>query len=176
MAVVFELVVNFGRDESAVAAANDELERHSVVEVRGTQLRLTPPRVARFRDGEELTYIEFAVHPRGVGYPSSAPELPFAARDLSDAEISGIGEHLYELLTRFHDYEAAIVGWDPEEHVDVSQLESWLDPECPDGDINKLHGLVLADHLIERWQPQGFVAFDAGHSWLPYRGSSNAFR
>ena len=39
VAIIFELVVNFGRDEDAVAAATDELEQHPSVEARGMQLR-----------------------------------------------------------------------------------------------------------------------------------------
>jgi hypothetical protein len=43
MAIVFELVVNFGRDEEAVAAATGELDRHPQIELRDTPLRSRLP-------------------------------------------------------------------------------------------------------------------------------------
>jgi len=170
VAVIFELVVNFGRDEDAVAAATHELEQHPTVEVRGVQLPVTPPFVTRIHSDEELAYIEFSVYPRGIGYGSPIPHPPIDVRDLRNDEIGAVGEELYELLRRFHGYETAMVGWDPEYCVDVRELESdWL----PDGTIYKLHGLVLSDALIERWRPEGFVPFAPGFSWLPYRGTPN---
>lgn len=170
MAVIFELVVNFGRDEEALTAATGELERQSSIEVRGVQVPVTPPSVTRFRSGDELVYIEFSVHPHGIGYARPDPHLPFETRDLGSEELSAAGEHLYGLLRTFHGYEAAIVGWDPESAVDFEQLQSeWL----PDGSISGLHGLVLSDKLVEGWQPKGFVPFAAGYSWLPYRGTPN---
>ena len=43
MAIIFELVVNFGLDDDAVADATEELDRKPTVEVRGVQLPVTPP-------------------------------------------------------------------------------------------------------------------------------------
>lgn len=99
---MFELVVNFGQDELAVSSAEEELERHPPVEVRGTPLPLTPPFVTRFSAaGGGIRYIEFTVHPRGIGYGGPGPDARFHTRDLSNDEISSIGESLYELLRRF---------------------------------------------------------------------------
>jgi len=42
MAIIFELVVNFGLDDDAVADATEELDRMPTVEVRGVQLPVTP--------------------------------------------------------------------------------------------------------------------------------------
>jgi len=120
MAVVFELVINFGQDELSVRAAEEELQRYPPVEVRGTPLPLTPPFVTRFSAAEGgISYIEFTVHPRGIGYGGPGPRAPFQTRDLSHDEISTIGAELYELLRRFRGYDAALVGWDPESLVDV---------------------------------------------------------
>jgi len=168
--IIFELVVSFGRDEEAVAAATDELEQHPTVEVRGVQLPVTPPFVTPFRSNEQLVYIEFSVHPRGISHAGPGPYPPFEAHDLSNDEVAAVGEQLYDLLRRFHGYEAAIVGWDPEVLVDVGELESdWL----PDGSISQLHGLVLSHALIARLRPEGFVPFAPGYSWVPYRGTPN---
>ena len=112
---MFELVVNFGQDELSVSAAEEELERYPPVEVRGTLLPLTPPFVTRFSAaGGGIRYIEFAVHPRGIGYGGPGPKAPFHGRDLTEDEISEIGERLYEVLRRFRGYDVAMVGWDPE--------------------------------------------------------------
>jgi hypothetical protein len=77
---------------------------------------------------------------------------------------------LYERLSRFRGYQAAMVGWDPELLVDLDELE--ID-KVPDGSISQLDGLVLSNALIERWEPAGFVPFTPGFSWIPYRGTAN---
>jgi hypothetical protein len=160
----FELVVNFGRDADAVAAATAELEQHPAVETRGVQLPVTPPYVT------SGSYIEFSVHPRRIGYPDLGPPKPFKASDLTKNELTAVGEQLYGLLRRFYGYEAAIVGWDPEPLVELVELETeWV----ADGTLSRLDGLVLADSLVRRWEPQGFEPFAAGYSWLPYGGTAN---
>jgi hypothetical protein len=170
VAVVFELVVNFGRDEEAVAAATEELDRHPAIELRDTPLPVSPPFVTRFQHGEQLQYIEFSVHPRGLSYGGPGPSPPFRARDLTDDEVTSVGERLYELLRCFQGYNAAMVGWDPEYKVDLSELEiDWVS----DGSIARLHGLVLSEALVVRWRLEGFTAFEPGYMWLPYRGTPN---
>jgi hypothetical protein len=146
MAIIFELVVNFGLDEDAVADATEELDRKPTVEVRGVQLPVTPPFVTPL---EASGYFEFSVHPRGIGAGGPGAYPPFNPRDLSDDEIGAVGDQLYHRLRRFHGYEAAVVGWDPESLVDPAELEV----EVPDGRISRLNGLVLADRLIESWRP-----------------------
>jgi hypothetical protein len=174
MAVVFELVVNFGQDELSVSAAKEELERHPPIEVRGTPLPLTPPFVTRFfAAGGGIRYVEFAVHPRGIGYGGPGPKAPFRTRDLTGDEIATIGRELYELLRRFRGYDVALVGWDPEALVDVHELEvDYVD----DGSILDLNGLVLANRLVAQWNlDTALEAFDPEHQWLPYQGTSNAW-
>ena len=69
-------------------------------------------------------YIEFSVHPRGIGYGGPG-ELPdFDPRSLTSDEITRIGRALYDLLRGFSGYQAAIVGWDPEPLVDLEDLEA----------------------------------------------------
>jgi hypothetical protein len=70
---------------------------------------------------------------------------------LTSEEITQVGHALYDLLSGFSGYRAAIVGWDPESLVDVEDLEAdWRNGDPPGYD-----GLVLADDLCERW---GLVA------------------
>lgn len=157
--------MNFGRDEKAVAAATEEVVGAAEIRVRGASVPIQPPRITRFRRGEELHYIEFSVHPRGIGYGGSAPLAPFATDDLTRDDFSSIGNQLYDLLRRFTGFQVAIVGWDPEEVVNICNLES---ERLPDESIYELDGLVLADHLVERWKLQRFVPFSQGMSWLPY--------
>lgn len=168
MAVVFELVVNFGRNEAAVSEAAELVERHQAVVVRGASVPITSPSITRFRPpGGDIRYIEFSVWPRGIN--KGGPAHPsFSAYDLKREEIMAVGEQLYELLRRFRGYEVAIVGWDPEELVDVAILEEeWV----LDGTISTLNGLVLAQSFADRWQPAGFVPFEPGFQWLPYSGT-----
>jgi hypothetical protein len=167
LAIIFELVVNFGLHDDAVAEATEELDRKPTVEVRGVQLPVTPPFVTTL---ETSGYLEFSVHPRGIGTGGPGSYPPFNPRDLGDDEIGAVGDQLYDCLRRFHGYEAAVVGWDPENLVNLGELElEWL----PDGGISRLNGLVLADRLIESWRPSGFVPFEPGYLWVPYRGTPN---
>ena len=173
----FELVVNFGRDEDALQAATDELERRPTVQVRDLHVPLSTPSLTRVRSDDQLIYIEFAVWPIGISShlyfgPGRDPDEvpPIRARDLTDDELTSVGEQLYDLLKRFNGYEVATVGWDPEVLVEVGFLES---DYVPDGSISRVDGLVLSDALIERWKPQGFLPFSRGYSWVPYRGSHN---
>ena len=86
---------------------------------------MTPPFVTRFSAAEGgIRYIEFTVHPRGIGCGGPGPRAPFHTRELSDDEISTIGATLYALLRRFRGYDVAFVGWDPEPLVDVRELEA----------------------------------------------------
>jgi hypothetical protein len=43
MAIIFELVVNFGLHDNAVVDATERLDRKPTIEVRGVQLPITPP-------------------------------------------------------------------------------------------------------------------------------------
>lgn len=108
---------------------------------------VTPPFLARLRSDEQLAYIEFSVHPRGISYGGPGPYPPFEARDLGNDELAAVGQQLYDRLRRFDGYKAAIVGWDPESLIDVGELEA---DYLPDGTISQLEGLVLSDTLIER--------------------------
>jgi hypothetical protein len=171
MGVVFELVVNFGHNEPGVEAATGVVRSTGSVRVRGIDLPLGDPHVTR--SAGPRGYIEFTVWARGVGYGSPAhPELD--PLSMTEPEITAVGYDLYALLGRFDGYRAAIVGWDPEQLVDLHELESeWVAA----GDINGLDGLVVATDLRNRWQlDDAFVPFAEGYWWHPYRGAKNVRR
>jgi hypothetical protein len=168
MAIVFELVVNFGTDKQAAEAAAELVRRADHIDVRGVPVPLGEPFVY------ELTpppaYIEFSVHPRGIGYCGPGPKPDFDPRSLTSDEITRIGHTLYDLLRGFSGYRAAVVGWDPESQVDLEDFEA----DWRNGDPPRYDGLVLADDLCERWRlgPE-WIVFSPGYRWLPYSGSRN---
>lgn len=168
MAIVFELVVNFGTSEQGVEAAAEAVRRVGHVDVRGVPVALGGPFVTRF--GSPNTYIEFSVVACGLGSGGPGPKPDLDPWSLTSGEITQVGHALYELLRGFSGYRAAIVGWDPESLVDLQDLETdWLG-----GDPPEYNGLVLANDLCERWQlGLEWVAFGDGYRWLPYSGSKN---
>jgi hypothetical protein len=170
VAVLFELVLNFAGNEQAAEAAAAFVRRVNHVEVRGVPLPLGDPFVTRLQSPN--TYIEFSVHPRGLGYGGPGPIPDLDPRSLTDEEITQVGRALYDLLQGFSGYRAAIVGWDPESLVDLQDLET----DWRNGDAPGYNGLVLANDLCERWQlGSEWVPFDHGHRWVPYRGSRNVW-
>jgi hypothetical protein len=168
MAVIFELVVNFGTDNEAAGAAAELVRRLAHIDVRGVPVPLGEPFVTEF--SQPHAYTEFSVHPRGIGYGGPGPKPDLDPRSLTGDEITRIGHALYDLLRGFTGYRAAIVGWDPESLVDLDDLEAdWCN-----GDPPRYNGLVLADDLCKRWRlgPE-WSAFEPGYRWLPYSGSRN---
>ncbi len=168
VAIVFELVVNFGANEQGAGAATEEFRRFGHIEVRGASLPLSGPFVNRL--GSTTPYIEFSVFVCGIGVGTQGPRPDIDARTLTSEEITHVGLALYELLGGFSGYRAAAVGWDPESLVDVEDLET----DWQKGDPPECDGLVLADDLCERWGlGREWVAFATGYRWLPYSGSKN---
>jgi hypothetical protein len=168
VAIVFELVVNFGPNEQGALAATGEVLRMGHVRVRDVALPLGGPVVAR--PGSPSDFIEFSVFVCGMGYGAPGPRPDIDPRSLTREEITQVGRSLYDLLGDFSGYRAAVVGWDPESLVDVEDLEA----DWQNGDLPDYNGLVLADDLCDRWGlgPE-WVAFQPGYRWLPYSGSKN---
>lgn len=94
-------------------------------------------------------------------------------RSLTEQEITAVGLDLYSLLRGFDGYQVAIVGWNAEEAVDLQELENdWVS----EGDIDGLHGLVVATDLRDRWRVgDAFIPFTSGYWWIPYRGHRNVY-
>ena len=66
MAVLFELGVNFGTGKVAAEAAAELADRAGHIDVRGVQVPLPGPFVTGPGSPD---YIEFTVHPSGIGGP-----------------------------------------------------------------------------------------------------------
>lgn len=71
MAVLFELVVNFGANEQGAEAATEGVRRVGHVDVRGVSLLFGGPVVTRL--GSPDSYIEFSVYVRGMGCGAPGP-------------------------------------------------------------------------------------------------------
>jgi hypothetical protein len=162
VAIIFELVVNFGENvEGAQAAA--------LANPRPTTLQVGPHRIPLHRPtmNRAGSYIELAVIPVAVswGLPLDGT-LPRTR--LTATELTELGSGLYRLLAGFNGYVAAKVGWDPEGFIDPEELKSgWMD-ELTDGTIN---GLVLCQALHSELGLRGnYVEFQPGYLWVPYRG------
>lgn len=168
MAIVFELVMNFGTNERGTQAATERVRQAGYVAVREVPLPLSGPVITRV--GSPNAYIEFSVYVRGIGSGAAGPKPDIDPRSLTSEEITQVGHALYDLLGSFSGYRAAVVGWDPESLVDVGDLEAdWRNGEPPEYD-----GLVLAEDLCERWGlGREWVTFSDGYRWLPYSGSKN---
>jgi hypothetical protein len=164
MAIIFELVVNFGDNlEAAQAAA---LTNPSPTTLQAGSQRFPLHRSMLNRSG---SYIELAVIPVSVswGLPMDGT-LPRTR--LSAVELTELGQGLYRLLAKFSGYVVAKVGWDPEAFLDPAELRSdWVD-ELADGTI---HGLVLCEALhAELGLDDNYVEFQPGYLWTPYRGEN----
>ena len=123
VAVLFELVVNFGTNLSAVERARAVVAGQGVLRLRGFEVPLGEPYVSGFDERgrhvfshcrDAVEYVEFSVYPRGIGYGGPGPRLPFDVRTLTDEELIEVGRQLYDLLRGFDGYQAAMVGWNPE--------------------------------------------------------------
>lgn len=162
MAIIFELVVNFGKNlEGARAAA--------LASPPPTTLQAGNHRIPLHRAliNQAGSYIELSVIPVAVGWGGGLDGTLPRTR-LTAAELTELGTGLYRLLARFNGYVAAKVGWDPESFLDPEELKSdWMD-ELADGTIS---GLVLCQALhSELGLGSNYVEFQPGYMWVPYRG------
>ncbi|MET7808903.1 hypothetical protein [Micromonospora chersina] len=166
MAIAFELVINYGSNHNAAAAARHAALNHPPLTAGPHQVGLHKPLLGTVRGYDGKQYLEMAVLPVGVGWKVGldrhAPHLGLTADELSE-----LGKELYQLLTRFTGYRAAQVGWDPEGRVDPAELQQEWAEELAAGE---LPGLVLAEDLHQQLRGQGFVPFAPGFVWIPYEG------
>jgi hypothetical protein len=169
MAIVFELVVNFGGNRVAVDAALETLQQFPTLSLRGLDIPLMPAYVTEMKSTLGDDYIEFSVSPQGICYGGERPTDPVNARTLTSDELTNLGGQLFDLLRRFDGYDVAAVGWDPEGIVDPNEMQNeWL----LDGSIYRLDGVVVSNHLAAKWGlDERFEPFVQGFRWIPYRGS-----
>jgi len=166
MAIVFELVVNFGSDRAAADAAGHRTSSHPALAAGHHRVRLHEPLITTARGYHGEPYVEMSIIPVGVGwgvgFDRGHERLRLTARELSE-----LGHGLYQLLARFTGYRAAQVGWDPEGRVDPVELrEDWADELA----AGQLPGLVLAEDLHWDLGGRAFLPFAPGFVWIPYQG------
>ncbi|MGH3728617.1 MAG: hypothetical protein ACRDTU_07665 [Micromonosporaceae bacterium] len=164
MAIVFELVINYGHDHAAAQDASRLVAIHPPLTAGPHHVRLHQPLTRTVRDAAGEPYLELSIVPAqvgfGVGLDGSQPRLALTAK-----ELSKLGSGLYSLLATFTGYRAARVGWDPETFIDPVELQQEWAEELAAG---ALPGLVLAEDLQLHTSMRGFVPFADGFVWIPY--------
>ncbi|GFJ83752.1 hypothetical protein [Phytohabitans houttuyneae] len=111
-----------------------------------------------------------SVLPRGVGWGVVLDRGHEPVR-LRAAELTQLGQGLYQLLTQFIGYQAAQVGWDPQGRVDPAELRhEWADEIA----AGELPGLVLAEDVLPDLRGSAFVPFARGFLRIPYAGEHSS--
>jgi hypothetical protein len=166
MAIVFELVINYGQDQAAADNASRLVAAHPPLSAGPHQIRLHKPTISTLRDAAGAPYLEMSVIPAQVGVKVALdrhpPRLPLTAKELTE-----LGNGLYSLLATLTGYRAAMVGWDTEPFVNPVELQQEWAEELAEG---ALSGLVLAEDLQLDVPMRGFVPFVDGFVWIPYQG------
>jgi hypothetical protein len=174
VAVIFELVVNFGDNEEALSRAELLCDAVAPLHLGDIDIPLGGPYVTRFAPGSGYSergrrpgYIEFSVTARGIQYGGyTHPQI--SPSQLAGEEFGELARQLYNLLKRFEGYEVANVGMDPEETVDLDALAERL----AESGLERLEGLVLRDSLVERFGlTRQLQPFSVGYQWLPFDSS-----
>jgi hypothetical protein len=166
VAIVFELVINYGRAPSAADGINDLIAASRPPVAGPHRVQLHKPYARMVPDAAGEPYLEVSIVPTRVGFRVAAdghqPRLPLTAGELSE-----LGNGLYSLLRTLTGYRAARVGWDPETFVDPVELQSEWAEELAAG---ALPGLVLAEDLRSNLPVHAFVPFAEDFIWIPYQG------
>ncbi|MTE15394.1 hypothetical protein [Nocardia aurantiaca] len=159
-------MVNFGDNIEAArsAALSRSAPAPTTLSVSGRRVPLHAPILST--DGP---YIELSILPVAVGLGVSLDgDLPRFA--LTAQELTELANQLYEILTGFDGYVAAIVGWDPEWIANIAALET---ENIDDLRTGAFHGLVLCEALHTKLGlGQDYVTFQPGYRWVPYRGEA----
>jgi hypothetical protein len=166
MAVIFELMLNFGTDWDAAQEAARQIAAHPPLAAGPHRVPLHEPLIAPAPSDDGPDYLEMSVMPAGVGFGvasgDASPPLPLTA-----AQLSELGHGLYTLLATLTGYQVALVGWDPEPLLDLAELRQERADEIRDG---MLAGLVLAADLDLGIPTSHFTPFAPGYVWIPYAG------
>jgi hypothetical protein len=171
MAMIFELVINAGPDRATAEHLAEQLSGLPPLPAGRHRVPLGPPEIRSVRGGDGSEYQEVSLAAAGVGHwrMSDGKAERF---DLDVAELSELGRGLYEVLRGCRGYRAAFVGWNPEDLVDLAELDQEWAEELRDG---SLHGLVLATEALASFRGPVLVEpFAPGFSWMPYRGQRSA--
>jgi hypothetical protein len=166
MAVVFGLSVHFGPDRVAADRFIAQIkQRYRSFPIGPHTIALHPPLL----DARSIeTNIEVSIIPIGVGL-AVAIDRDHPRLDLTTAELTQLGQQLYELLRGLDGYEVAMVGWDTDRFTRL-ELQTDCQEELLDG---TMAGVVVArNQLSSITTSQHFVPFDAYADWIPYTGTT----
>jgi hypothetical protein len=171
VALVFELVINAGPDREAADGIGATLTGLAPLPAGRHRVALHPPLIRPLRGEDGTAYHEISLVPVGVGV-KVARDVGVPPLLLDPDELRELGNGLYEVLRTCRGYRAAIVGWDPEQFVDLAELAgTWAD----EARAGELSGLVLSDDAVHDLTARGVEVtvepFAPGASWMPYRGS-----
>jgi hypothetical protein len=167
VAIIFGLVMNFGDDLGAAEEAAHRVSEHPPLTADGQDvpLRWAPPSAVDSALG--VPYQEVSVAPERVGW-GVAGERREERLQLSAAEMTELGQGLYNVLGTLTGYRLAIVGWAPQSLVDLDELRMECAAELAAGAIT---GLVVGESVLSELPPCGGLRpFAPGYSWVPYRG------
>ncbi|WP_306366991.1 hypothetical protein [Nocardiopsis sp. CC223A] len=163
MAIVFELVADFGEDVRAARTAATAAAAHGPLPAGSHRIPLHPASLWTDPAGR----VELSVVPAGVGI-GVAMDAGLPDVGLNAAGFTELGRGLYDLLRGLRGYRAAAVGWDVESSADVGELRT---ERAADPRGWAVDGLVLADRVLaDLGGDDRFVPFAAGSSWLPWEG------
>jgi hypothetical protein len=165
MAVVFELSVHFGPDRAAADRFIAQIhQRYRSFPIGPHTIALHPPLL----NARDAANIEVSIIPIGVGL-AVALDRDHPRLDLITAELTQLGQQLYDLLRGLDGYEVAMVGWDTDQFTRLD-LQTDYQEELLDGTMT---GIVVArDRRASLTTSQHFVPFDAYADWLPHTGTT----
>lgn len=164
MAILFELVADFGGDVRSARAAATAAAAQGPIPAGSHRIPLHRP---AHLWTDPAGRVELSVIPVGVGH-GVAMDAGRPRPEPTAAEFTELGRGLYDLLRGLDGYRAAAVGWDVESAVDVGELRA---ERAADPRGWAVDGLVLADPVLaDLGGDDRFVPFAAGYSWLPWEG------
>lgn len=164
------LAARFPLEAADEAEAAQRLAERSTLSLRSQQFRCLSHLGARDAEGPVPARAELTVF--APAFSTQLELLPFDRRSVTAAEVRSLGDQLYRLLAEFTGYDAAAVGWDPENRLDLEEWETELGRAELGAFCSREAGLVLSDSWCSRWQlDETFVRFDADHRWIPYAGT-----
>jgi hypothetical protein len=165
MAVVFELVLNFGKDNKAAQECCQVLAAKSDHFMVGDNtIELHPPKVERTEYSRTESFFVSLV-PVAVGI-RVALDRGTLRISLSNEEFLELALRLYDRVRGLPNYQLAMVGWEVGPRSNLEELKAdWTD-EIVEG---SLKGLVVSKRLLpELPASEHFKPFDNEHVWIPY--------
>ncbi|MEU9022696.1 hypothetical protein [Actinomadura sp. NPDC048394] len=170
MAIVFELVLNYGQNHAAIEDARRVVAAHPPLPAGPYRVALHEPLVDTVLDAADQPFLEMSIIPVGVGH-NVAIDRHSRVR-LTPEELDELGVGLYGLLAKLSGYQLAMVGWDPEWLVDPVELQREYADRLQAG---TLYGLVVAETVQLGVPMPSLVPFADGFLWFPFRDALPSF-